>query len=186
MQHPKKSNRCGACLLDLPLSSFHIDKASSFGHSNRCKACCKARRATVSRRPKPSMSSTERSQARKDSCKRYEKTPMGYLMRTYRNMKSRVLGIQKKSAKLYKGKEIMSKLEFYAWASTEHEFFILFDAWTESGHAHRLAPSIDRIDSSLGYIKGNVRWLTQSQNSELGAQSRFASQISTTRSKHSA
>jgi hypothetical protein len=34
-------------------------------------------------------------------CKKYEKTPKGYLMRTYRNMKSRVLGIQHKKAHIY-------------------------------------------------------------------------------------
>lgn len=44
--------------------------------------------------------------------KKYERTPRGKLMRIYRNMKSRVEGVQKLKAHLYQGKELLSKEEF--------------------------------------------------------------------------
>jgi hypothetical protein len=37
--------------------------------------------------------------------KRYEKTKHGFLMRLYRNIKSRITGVQKKKYHLYEGKE---------------------------------------------------------------------------------
>lgn len=47
--------------------------------------------------------------------KRYEKTEAGFLMRMYRNMKSRVTGVQSKKAHLYKGKDLLAKEDFYEW-----------------------------------------------------------------------
>ena len=41
----------------------------------------------------------------------------------------------------------------------------LFKNFTESNRQRRLAPSIDRIDSNLGYLPSNCQWLTLSQNS---------------------
>lgn len=110
--------------------------------------------------------------------KKYEKTRKGFLMRVYRNMKSRVEGVQRKKAHLYKGLPILPKEEFYEWALSNKNYNDLFDKWTESGYDRKISPSIDRIDSTKGYLKGNIRWLTHSQNSLLGNQSRFASQTS--------
>src|SRR5437868_1147795 len=47
---------------------------------------------------------------------KYEKTPKGFLMRLYRNMQSRVTGVQKKKYHLYEGKELLPRAEFYDWA----------------------------------------------------------------------
>jgi len=103
------------------------------------------------------------------STKRYEKTPKGFLMRTYRNMESRVRGIQKKKFHLYVGKELLSREDFYAWSLNQFRFWDLFNEWVENGYDRKLTPSIDRIDSSRGYTLDNMRWLTHSENSRLGA-----------------
>ena len=58
--------------------------------------------------------------------KKYEKTPNGFLMRMYRNMKSRISGIQHKKAHLYAGKELMTKEQFYSIVKSSNEFDILF------------------------------------------------------------
>lgn len=103
------------------------------------------------------------------STKKYEKTPKGYLMRSYRNMKSRVTGIQKTGS--WTGKELLPKEDFYVWALSDPTFKRLFAAYEESGYERKLAPSPDRIDSSKGYTLDNMRWLTHSENSRLGSKS---------------
>lgn len=101
--------------------------------------------------------------------KNYEKTSSGFLMRAYRNMKSRVLGIQKKNWHLYKGKELLDKDAFYIWAKADKDFWALFKAWKMSGHNQKLTPSVNRIDSNKGYTLDNMEWITNSQNSGLSS-----------------
>lgn len=107
--------------------------------------------------------------------KKYEKTPKGFLMRLYRNMQSRITGVQIKKAHLYLGKEILSREDFYCWAfyGSDRKFFDMFEIYEKSGFDRKLAPTVDRIDSSKGYSPENMRWLTHSENSRLGAKSYF-------------
>lgn len=95
----------------------------------------------------------------------YERTRAGKLMRTYRNMKSRVEGVLKKKAHLYFGLDLLDKEDFYNWSKNSFEFESLFLFWEASGFKKGLSPSIDRIDPSLGYELGNIRWSTHSHNS---------------------
>ncbi len=104
--------------------------------------------------------------------KRYEKTKRGFIMRVYRNMKSRIEGIQYKKAHLYAGLSILKREDFYAWALNQKEFHKLFDHWEQCGYLRIFSPSIDRIDTKQGYEIANMRWLTHSENSRLGAISR--------------
>lgn len=103
---------------------------------------------------------------------RYEKTKAGKLMRMYRNMLSRVTGIQAAKFHLYRGKSLLPKSEFMEWAINSPEFHALFAAWEASGYDRKLAPSVDRINSSLGYEIGNMEWVTHSENSRRGASSK--------------
>ena len=45
--------------------------------------------------------------------KKYEKTKSGFLMRLYRNMQSRVTGVQRKKLHLYAFCSLLSREEFY-------------------------------------------------------------------------
>ena len=99
------------------------------------------------------------------STKKYERTKKGKLMRTYRNMQSRVTGILKKKRHLYEGLPILSRSEFYMWANNSNEFHRLFDGWVASGYQCGESPSVDRIDATKGYVLGNMRWLTHRENS---------------------
>lgn len=103
------------------------------------------------------------------SAKMYEKTPAGFLMRLYRNMQSRINGVQKAKYHLYRGKSLLSREAFYAWGLASDEFHRLMADYHESGFARRLAPSVDRIDSSKGYSIDNMEWVTMSENSRRGA-----------------
>lgn len=98
--------------------------------------------------------------------KTYEKTPKGYLMRSYRNMLNRVNGLVKPH--LYKGKEILSKEQFYNWAWGNKDFWRLYRQWVKSGYERKLSPSVNRIDSEKGYTINNMEWLSHSVNSSLG------------------
>jgi hypothetical protein len=100
--------------------------------------------------------------------KKYEKTKKGKLMRTYRNMKSRVEGILKKKSHLYEGLDILDKDSFYLWSLSNEDFHRLFKDWEESGYNLKLSPSIEREDTSIGYVEGNIRWITHSENSRNG------------------
>lgn len=97
--------------------------------------------------------------------RRYEKTPKGFLMRMYRNMQSRVTGVQPKKAHLYKGKYLLSRQEFYDWAIPDIEFHKLFGKWVKSNYDRKLTPTVDRVDSSNGYTLSNMEWVTHSENS---------------------
>lgn len=118
---------------------------------------------------------------REEWAKLYEKTPKGFLMRTYRNMQSRVTGVQRKKAHLYLGLPILSRQDFYAWARSSHEFWRLYQQWVKSGYDRRLSPSINRINTDEGYIVSNMEWLTHSVNSSLGGSShkRKSNKVST-------
>lgn len=104
--------------------------------------------------------------------KKYEKTINGYLMRMYRNMKSRVEGVQHLKSHLYQGKELMDKASFYEFAKCSPMFLALFYQYEKEGYPRNLAPTADRIDSSKGYTISNIQWVTQSINSSLGAKSK--------------
>jgi len=104
--------------------------------------------------------------------KKYEKSPNGFLMRMYRNMKSRITGIQSKKAHLYLGKDILSKEDFYNWALSNPTFMEMFGIYTASGYTQKLAPTVDRIESSRGYTVDNMQWLTHSENSRKGTYSK--------------
>ena len=100
---------------------------------------------------------------------RYEKTMNGFLMRKYRNMQSRVNGVQKLKSHLYRGLDLLDRQEFYRWSNSSDVFKKLFSEWKSSGYDRKLCPSVDRIDSSRGYHLSNMEWITHSENSRRGA-----------------
>ena len=104
--------------------------------------------------------------------KKYEKSVSGFLMRMYRNMKSRVTGVQKQKSHLYVGKSLLSKEDFYEWAECSPMFRVLWSSYVNSGYNRKLVPTVDRKDSSKGYELDNMEWVTHSVNSQRGAISR--------------
>lgn len=97
--------------------------------------------------------------------KNYEKTKKGFLMRLYRNMQSRIEGVQKKKFHLYKDKELLSRTDFYNWATNNPSFHSLFEIYENSKYERKLSPSVDRIDSTKGYNLENMEFVTMSENS---------------------
>jgi hypothetical protein len=106
--------------------------------------------------------------------KKYEKTKRGFLMRLYRNMQSRIMGIQKQKAHLYVGKNLLEREVFYVWAMSSTSFHLLFDAWEKEDYPRKYTPSVDRINSTIGYDLANMEWVTMSENSSRGANNKYA------------
>ena len=104
--------------------------------------------------------------------KTYERTLSGKLMRTYKNMVHRVNGVVKRGSHRYEGLPILSKEDFYSWSESDTNFNQLYLNWVSSGYDRKLSPSVDREDTSKGYVLGNIRWLTHSENSSLGGKHR--------------
>lgn len=95
-------------------------------------------------------------------------------MRIYRNMLSRVTGVQKAKHHLYEGRTLLSKEAFYRWAEDHPVYLHLFREWEQAEYDRKLAPTVDRIDSSKGYTLDNMEWVTHSENSRRGSKSQWA------------
>lgn len=146
---------CRGCLIEQALEDFPRKIDCAEGRSWRCQVCVNA--SQRARRQRNGNSDT----------KRHEKTPQGFLMRAYRNMKSRVTGVQKEKAHLYQGLPILPKEDFYAWSRDNVDFWRLFRQWVASGYDRRLTPSVNRVDPEQGYVFPNLEWITHSLNSGL-------------------
>jgi len=150
----KECIRCGN---SYPINEFRKQKETKDGHANQCRLC---------------LNEIQRIKRKANGnviTHKYEKTPKGFLMREYRNMQSRVLGVQKQKAHLYLGLTLLNRDLFYEWANNQLQFHALFDMWTASGYDRKLTPTVDRIDSSKGYELSNMEWVTHSENSRRGA-----------------
>lgn len=96
----------------------------------------------------------------------------GFVMRVYRNMKSRVHGISPRGRDRYVSLPLIEKEAFYKWALNDKQFNRLFTAWQKSGKIQKIVPSIDRKNPKRGYVKDNLQWLTLSENSSRGGKNK--------------
>jgi hypothetical protein len=152
---------CSKCGEEKSLSDYNNCSYSKDNKSNICKKCINYSQRLL------------RHSNNNLNTYNYEKTINGFLMRLYRNMNSRINGIQKKKFHLYKGKELLDKTLFYNWSKDNTIFLKLFEEWEKSNYKRKLTPSVDRIDSSKGYFLENMEWVTHSENSRRGTLSKL-------------
>jgi hypothetical protein len=79
-------------------------------------------------------------------------------------MNRRVNGIATKRPDLYKGLPILPKDAFMVWAKNHPDFLNLYKRWFTSDFDRKLTPTVNRMNSSKGYVLGNIEWMTNSQN----------------------
>jgi len=91
--------------------------------------------------------------------------PEFYISVRYTELKQRCVHVRNDKYGRYIGKEYCTLEEFKTFTNKDDTFINLFNKWKENKHPFKLAPSIDRIDSSKGYILGNLQWITHSENS---------------------
>ena len=146
---------CVGCGQNKSSDQFYKSSDCSRGFKPNCKKCMK-----------PKMDH------KREWTRRYEKTEKGFIMRMYRNMKSRIEGVQHKKKHLYEGKYLLSKEEFYDWIKSQSDFKSLFLLYEASNWERRLAPSVDRVDPSKGYSIDNMEVVTMSENSRRSTKTR--------------
>ena len=127
------------------------------GHLGKCKDCaCEDVRNNRAKNVK---------RYNKFDRDRYRKNISRIWAVKYDSMRRRVLGLTDHSKLI--GKDLLSEAEFLSWCEIEKNNFMKFyEKWKKSGYQRKFAPSIDRINNNLGYVLGNLQWLTQSENSK--------------------
>lgn len=144
--------KCTKCESDKLLSLFNVNSSSIDGLDYHCRECFNKKQ----RERRASMNNS--------TTKKYERTLKGKLVRTYRNMLSRVNGILKNKVHLYGGLEILDKNVFYEWSLNNSDYEMLFNNWVDGDYDLKISPSIDRKDAGKGYSLDNIRWVTFSEN----------------------
>lgn len=91
-------------------------------------------------------------------------TKRGFLCGLYNQIRRRVDG-RLNSGPEYTGLPLLPRTLFFAWSLSNPTFNRLWDTWQEAERLHKLAPSIDRINTTGGYVLGNIQWLSHGANS---------------------
>lgn len=159
--YTKKCNKCGN---EYPIEHYAKHPSTADKRQNQCRPC------------RNIIQTEYRNKIGPKEYMKYEKTQQGFLMRAYRNMKSRVTGIQKAKYHLYDHCSLLDKELFYKWAWSDSNFIMLYQCWILANRDRKLTPSVDRIDSSKGYDLSNMRWITHSENSRQGSLNRWHKQ----------
>ena len=141
--------KCIVCKKIKQLDDFYTHPQMRDGHLNKCKECC-----------------IEYGRGRDTHAKdlrRYRENPHRYLKHKYYGIKARCNG--RTSHRSYDGRAYLSLKEWEAFCEETYPQFIgMYKSWQESGYNRMLSPSIDRIDNNLGYVLGNIQWLTMVEN----------------------
>lgn len=116
----------------------------------------------------------EQRRARALYMKSYNRTLRGFIKTKWAKMVQRVRG-HNGHEHIYAGLEIADKQDFYKWAFSDKKIAGMFGRYRRSGWKYSLCPSVDRIDSSRGYVIGNMRFITMKENRDMG---RYASALS--------
>lgn len=157
---------CSKCLQEFDHDCFSI-RSDTGRLRSRCKKCIVVASSTWEK---------ENRGVRNQRVTNYRRTLSGWLSNTYTHMQQRVRGNRKRTEVRgfdeYFGLPLVGRAEFYLWA--RGRVFEMYQVWKRSGYRLTSRPTVDRIDPKLGYVLINMRFLTFSENSRLGALSRWA------------
>jgi len=137
---------CTICNIEKPIDEFLKDKSANGGYRNQCKQCLRERNADVWEK---------RKEVYNKAMRKYRDTTKGAVMTSYVASKTRATkdGIPFNITRL----EILDLFNAQngKCALTGVEM-IPKSGWT--------SPSLDKMDPKLGYVSGNIQWVTKKAN----------------------
>lgn len=150
---------CFKCHKTKQLADFYKHPSTKDGYFNKCKEC--------SKQDTQANYSKNRSHYREYDKMRHRLDINRILLFKYYGIRARSeLEYYHSHKNTVTGMPYLSKKQFMQWAEENMDKFMeLYAVWAASGYSKKLAPSIDRINSKLGYTKDNLQWLTHSENS---------------------
>lgn len=96
---------------------------------------------------------------------RYEHTFGAMVRMMYVRIKRRCTGKTKDT--WYHGLPFMGRKQFLEIAMNDKNLRALYDAYVLDGRRNfKIAPSVHRIKPALGYVRGNIAFITMSENSK--------------------
>jgi hypothetical protein len=156
--------KCSVCSIEKPLTDFHFDRQGRYGVSGRCKLCKSELAARLYQENKEHIKQKQNAYRKsnpekiKEKHKNYAEKLMGtkeghiqMLFKTHRDRARR------------KGLPFNITREYLESIAPENcPILGVKLGWAErKGYAHKYnCPSLDRIIPELGYVKGNVMWLS--------------------------
>jgi hypothetical protein len=99
-----------------------------------------------------------------------------FLSCVYSSMNQRVKGKNTSRPDLYMGLPILPRDIFYTWSKNHPDFLALYKRWFSNNFDRKLTPTVNRMNSSKGYVLGNIEWVTNSQNCGLSSSVRSMKQ----------
>lgn len=151
---------CFKCKVKKSICDFYVHKRLKDGHLNKCKLCTRIDVKKQSSKPVDGFQNYDIYRQRMSIKRMFQHRYTGIVNRSLK------LNIKHSYSSL--GKKFLSKEEWIAWCydnKNYKKFLKLREEWVKSNFDHKLAPSIDRINNKIGYVKNNLQWLTKSQNS---------------------
>ena len=148
---------CFRCKKNKKLDDFYKHVGMLDGHLNKCKECAKEEERRRNKDKKVELSAYDKL--------RYRTNKERIKWHRYRGIVNRCTGKHKNRTYKVEGMEYLTKEQYSKWWKKNlAEFEKCYKVWEQSGFKNKFAPSIDRIDSSKGYMPNNMQWLTFSLN----------------------
>lgn len=162
--------KCTRCKLDLPVSDFHKDASRKSGIANRCKQCHGEIMRKHKEKDRGKIKQARRAyyEANKDKLRQYYQANREWILAKGKESRSGLEGSIKVMLQSAKQRARAKGLDFDIDAdyllSIAPQFCPVDGQaldWnkelSQNGRSHSTSPSLDRIDSTKGYVKGNVR-----------------------------
>ena len=135
---------CSKCKIEQPLAAFYKNRSHADGRGNWCKSCEQEYKQSDAGR-----------ESHQKSDAKYYGTIEGYLRRTFLGMLYRCNNPKRPDYKYYGGRGIKVCFD---------SFKDFYDYVVNVLKVDPCGLTIDRIDNDGDYCKGNVRFITQAEN----------------------
>lgn len=178
--------RCCSCKLELPTDNFYKDVSRRDGLSNKCKPCHATRMRKYKKQNPERIKKDKKNyyDANREKLRQYYQDNKEWILRNAKQSRTGKIGYLKTMLASAKSRAKRMKLSFnidldyLMTIATDHcpvdgKLFD-WDRQLENNNSLPLStPSLDRIDSSQGYVKGNVaiigdKWNRWKSNMTLG------------------